>query len=163
MLKNKAKFDLWLPALFDGQFHWDFLKPAFYGTKVMPMDFDAVIERYSSCLIFETKDNGKNISLGQSLTLTNQWKRPDTTIIHVQGKSQQDITGCAIYSDYEPGKQVGDYEMTKVNAFDLIYITQRWFCMASNWQCPTREEWDRQLWLWDYDRTTKKQGDNYVR
>ena len=69
MLKNYEKFNTWLPALFDGQFHWDFLKPAFKDTKIMPMDFDAVVERYGKFLIFETKSKGKQIDLGQKITL----------------------------------------------------------------------------------------------
>lgn len=162
MINNHNKFNTWLPALFDGQFHWDFLKPAFAGTKIMPMDFDAVVERNGKFLIFETKSKGKQIDLGQKITLTNQWKKDDTTIIFLEGKDPQNITGYSLYHDYQKNKNVGDFEIIKCNSFDIVFVVRRWFCMASNIAAPDRAEWDRQLWLWDNQRTKERMKNEMV-
>ena len=159
MIRNQTKFETWLPALFDGQFHWDFLKPAFNGTKIEPMDFDAVVERYGKKLIFETKSQGKKIELGQAITLTNEWKDPKCTIIHLEGKTPKNITGYALYKDYEKGKKIGDYSIIKADSFDVLYITRCWYCYASNQNIPTREQWDNQLWQWDYERNINIVGE----
>ena len=44
MINNQRLFDGAKPAGFDGLFEWDWLKGAF-GPAIMPMDFDAVVER----------------------------------------------------------------------------------------------------------------------
>jgi hypothetical protein len=69
MIYNQDKFDSAKPAGFDGIFVWDYLKKAFYPTKIQPMDFDAVVERNGCFLVFETKTPGVEIPLGQRLTL----------------------------------------------------------------------------------------------
>jgi len=155
MLHSRQRFESWLPALFDGEFHWDFLKPAFKDTKIMPMDFDAVVERRGHVLIFETKIAGKGIDIGQAITLTTAWKK-GATIIQLEGKSPEDITSYALYSEIEENKniKVGDKQLNPCDAFDIIYIVRRWFCWASGSDKPSREEWDRQIWLWDYERNS---------
>lgn len=159
MLHNEERFNQWRPALFDGQFDWDFLLPAFKETKIQPMDFDAVIERYGNLLIFETKAAGKSIELGQSITLTCAWKQ-GATVIHLEGKRPSEIEGFALYTPSEymeemgrPKEMIGSREMRKGDAFDVLFLTRKWFCFASNKKQPTREEWDKELWLWDYERT----------
>jgi len=57
------------PAGFDGVFDWDFLLPAFEGTKIQPMDIDAVVERHGRILMIETKSPNKEIPQGQKITL----------------------------------------------------------------------------------------------
>ena len=66
---SKDKFFEDLPAGFDGVFDWDFLLPIFEGTKITPMDIDAIIERNGNALIVERKRPGKDIPLGQKITL----------------------------------------------------------------------------------------------
>ncbi len=68
-IKNDKKFGEAAPAGFDGIFDWDFLLPAFAGTKIEPMDIDAIVERHGRILIFETKTPGFTIPLGQEITL----------------------------------------------------------------------------------------------
>ena len=65
------KFKKSLGAGFDGVFNWKWTEGCFGDTKIKPMDFDGVVERYGNYLIFETKDIGKPISLGQLITLNN--------------------------------------------------------------------------------------------
>lgn len=60
-IKYPKAFDGFPPAGFDGIFDWDFLKPAFGGTKIEPMDIDAFVERHGEILMFETKTLGKEI------------------------------------------------------------------------------------------------------
>jgi hypothetical protein len=68
MIKFPTVFHRDLPAGFDGLFMWDFLDGVF-GPSIRPMDFDAVVERRGSFLIFETKAPGTMIPVGQRRTL----------------------------------------------------------------------------------------------
>jgi len=145
---SKKRFESWLPALFDGEFDWDFLNPAWKGTKIRPMDFDAVIERRGHFLIYETKIPGKKIDLGQAITLTEQWKR-GSTIFVLAGKSPKEISGYAIYPETQCGQatsskiKIGDKTIIEGDATDVLYRARCWFCWASGWDVPTRAEWDR--------------------
>ena len=152
MIHSRSRFERWLPAAFDGEFDWDFLALAFKGTKIMPMDFDAVIERMGHFLIFETKSKGKSIDVGQSITLTTAWKQKGFSVIHVEGKTAPEVTGFAIYSEWDEDKscRVGDREILVKNSTDLLYVTRFWFCKAEGRTPPTRAEWDRELWMEDY-------------
>lgn len=67
MINSPQAFKEAAPAQFDGQFNWDFLKGAF-GGKIMPMDWDGVVERKGNFLVFETKHPGKEIPNGQRFT-----------------------------------------------------------------------------------------------
>lgn len=156
MIRNHQKFQQWLPALFDGEFHWDFIRPAFKGTKIEPMDYDAVVERNGHRLIMETKESGKSIPIGQQITLTNEW-RLGATILHIEGKSPSTISGYACYMEgwYAQGLKVGCKDIKQCNWTDLLYLVRCWFCAANDLATPTREEWDRELWLWDYERGMK--------
>ena len=151
-INHRQRFESWLPALFDGEFDWDFLKPCFYDTKIMPMDFDAVVERRGHFLIFETKIDGKSISVGQSITLTEMWKK-DTTIIQIMGKEPKEISAYQTYFESEKNKsvKVGSKELIAGDAFDVVYQVRRWFCWASGYEMPSRPDWDRQLWVIDYE------------
>ena len=150
MIKHPDKFSSWLPALFDGQFHWEFLKPAFGDTRIEPMDFDAVVERRGKMLILETKQPGVDILLGQALTLTQAW-RMGASIMVVSGKTPQTIDGFAIYSG-PVDCQVGDKPIKPADWTDVLYAVRRWYCMADGQPAPSREEWDNDLWLWDHAR-----------
>lgn len=125
----------------------------------MPMDFDAVVERRGHTAIFETKDAGKKIDVGQAITLTNEWSK-GSTIFHVQGKTPKEIQAFRIYAqgNFTPGIQVGDWLPQKGDAYDLVYRVRCWFCWSSGEKVPTREDWDHQLWLWDYDKTATRQA-----
>ena len=68
MIRSPEVFDRYLPAQFDGVFLWDFLKGAF-GPTIEPMDFDGVVERRGSFLVFETKAPGVPVPDGQRITL----------------------------------------------------------------------------------------------
>jgi hypothetical protein len=153
MIHSRKRFEEWLPAAFDGEFDWDILAQSFVGTKIMPMDFDAVIERNGHFLVLETKQAGKQIDKGQSITLSRAWKEKDFTIIHIVGKSAPSISGFAIYSEWDIEKQgnVGDREIKSKNAVDLVFAVRCWFCKASNLEIPSREDWDRQIWKADYE------------
>ena len=156
MLHNRLRFESWLPALFDGEFDWDFLLPAFKETKIRPMDFDAVIERKGKILIFETKIPGKNIELGQALTLTDQWRK-GATIFVLSGKTPQTIDGMATYasSQFTESLKIGDFPLKPSDFTEVLFQTRRWFCWANGWDQPSREIWERELWWWDYDRQEK--------
>lgn len=155
MIQHPRRFASWLPACFDGQFDWDFLRPAcdFHLTKIEPMDFDAVIERNGHKLIFETKRDGKDIPRGQVITLTSVWKKDGFSILHVSGKSPAAITAMAIYSGWESPKDgaVGQRPLQPADAMDVLYAVRCWFCRANGRAAPDRESWNNELWLMDYD------------
>ena len=153
MIRHKKTFESWLPALFDGEFKWDFLLPAWSGTKIQPMDLDAIIERRNHFLIFETKKPGKGIDVGQRITLTNLWRNGRSTIIFLSGKQPEEITGYCMYGEWEKDKNadIGSRDLTSADAYDVIFLVRKWFCWASGDDVPDREDWDRELWLWEYN------------
>lgn len=126
------------------------------GTKIKPMDFDAVVERKGHKLVFETKAPGTPLQVGQVITLTNEWKS-GATIFHVEGKTPDSICGLAVYAEgaHGDGKKFGDIPLNKCHWSDVLFRARRWFCWASGTAIPEREEWDRQLWQWDYERSEK--------
>lgn len=146
---SRKQFQTWLPALFDGEFDWDFLLPAFRGTKIRPMDFDCVIERNNKFLIFETKAPGKGIDTGQRITLTAQW-RLGATIFVVAGKKPEEICGLAEYApgEWREGMEVGAKALNECDALDVLFRTRRWFCWADKCPYPSREVWDKELLAW---------------
>ncbi len=93
MIRNRKAFHEFTPAGFDGVFEWDFILPAFEGTKITPMDFDAVIERNGMFLIFETKHIGAPVPLGQQITLEQiiRLGRGKVHVFVLQGKSAPSV------------------------------------------------------------------------
>jgi hypothetical protein len=153
MIHSRRRFEQWLPAGFDGEFDWDFLKMAFTGTKIEPMDLDAVVERNGHFLVFETKDTGKGVPIGQAITLRTAWRK-GFTVIHVEGKTAPEISGFAVYSEWDEDKSCdfGSRPLKKGNSVDLLYTTRAWFCRASGMKVPTRKEWEVQIWVEDYQQ-----------
>ena len=80
---------------FDGVFDWDFLLPAFAGTKIQPTDIDAAIERNGRVLIFETKEPGKPIPRGQELLLMTLLSigRGKINVMVLFGKTELTVCG----------------------------------------------------------------------
>lgn len=151
MIRNNKKFNEWLPAGFDGQFDWDFLRFSF-DRGIMPMDYDACVESKGHRLIFETKDTGGVIPLGQLITLTNEWKI-GATILLLNGKNPKSINGYSIYREgsYDPSIKIGDKKLKPCNYLDIAYIVKRWFCWSEGIDKPTRNEFENMLWVKDYD------------
>lgn len=117
-------------AGFDGLFDWDFLFPAFKGTKIQPMGLDAVVERRGKFLVFETKNKGVPIPLGQKITLEALVMKGDFTVIILRDKDHKNITGWEVWwlgrktrtlkKEYQDG-----------DSNDLINFVARWFEAAS--------------------------------
>lgn len=117
-------------AGFDGVFDWDFLLPAFEGTRIEPMDLDAFIERRGNFLGFETKDGNVPIPEGQTialreLALTGRW-----VIIVLRAKTPDKIDGWDVW--YR-GQKSGSFQQRheEGNAADLVAFVRRWFAKAS--------------------------------
>jgi hypothetical protein len=117
-------------AGFDGIFDWDFLKPAFEGTRIEPMDFDAVVERRGHFLCFETKEGFKPIPRGQELTLQSAVLAGNWTIIVLRAKRAADIEDWDVW--YR-GRAGGRLEKRHIegNSDDLVEFVRRWFLKAS--------------------------------
>ena len=79
----------------DGVFPWgwiiDSIKNVNPRSKITPMDFDAVVERNSHYLVFETKDVGVNIEMGQLITLNNLKHPKSFTVMKLWGKENPQI------------------------------------------------------------------------
>ena len=74
-------------AGFDGVFDWSWTDGCFgQESKIKPMDFDGVVERNGQFIVFETKDEGKAIPLGQFRTLLAAHKLGCFTIMLIEGK-----------------------------------------------------------------------------
>jgi len=89
MKYNEDSFDANLPAGYDGHFDWDCFKVAgcWGDTNIEPMDFDGVVERRRHYLIFETKDEGKDIPKGQKIALDNLRNAKSFTVSTIWPKS----------------------------------------------------------------------------
>jgi len=165
-IRNREKFNTWLPAAYDGEFDWDFLRAAFKNAYedsvgITPMDFDAVIERGRQVLIFETKEDASvPIKYGQGRTLQTMWREKKCTIVHLIGKTPQTISGAAWYHGNEKCKtdMIGDREILPCNAAKLVYHVYRWRLWAEGREsaAPDFDEFiSHQLWLNDYDGDAK--------
>ena len=110
---------------FDGVFPWgwiiDAIKDANPDSKITPMDFDAVVERKSHYLIFETKDEGVDIAKGQLITLDNLKNPKSITVMKIWGKENP--------TKMEINGHNGSIQI--VSEFDKMknYVT-RWYQMA---------------------------------
>lgn len=83
------------PANFDGVFEWDFLSGCF-PRGIMPMDFDAVVEIGGHFLVFETKEPGKKVDIGQAQAFKKLLRNPAFTVFMLWGKTPQTITKLVV-------------------------------------------------------------------
>lgn len=130
-IKYQDTFDKAKPARFDGLFDWDFLLPAFKGTKIEPMDIDAVVERKGYILVFETKNAGKEIPLGQQLTL-------ETLIKIGKGRIQLIVIFCRPGGEVESveewvykNNEVRKTPRTPCDKDYILSIVTAWFAMIN--------------------------------
>lgn len=123
-INHPERFGRAKPAGFDGVFEWDFLLPAFAGTKITPMDIDCIIERNGQFLVFETKDNGAPIPRGQVITLETLAMTGLFTIVVLHAKTERDVNGWDIWRRGRNGlvkkHREGDAEA-------LMRFTRSWF------------------------------------
>ena len=89
MIRNEDNFNADLPAAYDGKFDWDIFHESkcFGNTKIQPMDFDGVVERKCHYLVFESKDVGKDVPMGQAITLNNLHEAKSFTVFVIWPKS----------------------------------------------------------------------------
>lgn len=98
MIIYPDRFKQAVPCGFDGVFEWDFLKGAF-GKKIMPMDIDALVERFGNFLLFETKDIGVPVPIGQMITLNALHKTGLFTVFFIYGKLKPEA--CEIWTPHK--------------------------------------------------------------
>jgi hypothetical protein len=111
---------------FDGVFPWgwiiDEIKKVDPKSKITPTDFDCVVERNSHYLVFETKNVGKEIDIGQVIALNNLKHPKSFTVIKIWGKENP--------VKMEINKQSG--EIINVTDFnEMKSWVNRWFKMAN--------------------------------
>lgn len=131
MIRAQKAFYEHLPAAFDGVFNWDWLIPAFAGTKIEPTDIDAVVERRGKVLFFETKPNGKQVSTGQQITLETLVRlgRGAIRVMILYGKNQEDIQSMEEYR-YIDGR-VAKREIN-CNRETVLNRVKAWFDWANS-------------------------------
>lgn len=142
MIRNKANFYHSLPAGFDGEFDWDFLIPAFEPTKIQPMDIDGIVERNGHFLVFETKDEGKDIPVGQSITLNALHQLGVFTLFFLYGKNKQEFTKFEIA--WPNTTEVLDIDLKDNPKAVILEYTKKWF-YAANRKTASKvmDYWDR--------------------
>lgn len=129
MIKYPQTFEQFRPAGFDGLFDWDFLRPAWLGTNIEPMDIDAMVERKGKILLFETKTEGKEIPVGQKIALERLLVigRGDIHLMVIYGKDIRSIVAM------EEWQFRNDVIMHPRRACDAGYVLERvsaWFRWA---------------------------------
>jgi len=134
MIKYPRRFNQAQPANYDGLFDWDFLEPAFAGTLIMPMDIDAVVERRGKVLIFETKDVGVDIPLGQKITLETLLRigRGSIYLMIIYGKTPNTIEGL---DEWGCGYKGGGIVYKGYQECDADFVLKRvsaWFAWANS-------------------------------
>lgn len=131
MIKHPKRFKESNPAGYDGLFDWDFLRPAFNGTKIEPMDIDAVVERHGYFLVFETKKPDKEIPQGQAITLESLvlLGRGRVLVLVLYGKNPEEIEGMEQWA-YSGGKVIKIHK--PCNADDVLNKVTAWFNFANN-------------------------------
>jgi len=132
MIKNPKRFSQAQPANFDGVFDWDFLIPAFVGTKIEPTDIDAMVERHRRILLFETKEPSRQIPQGQVIALEALLTigKGNIYLMILYGKTDDTIVGMDEWY-YKNGaiKQRGFHQC------DCGYVVERvskWFNWANS-------------------------------
>lgn len=130
VIKYKETFDKMKPANYDGFFDWDFLLPAFKGTKIEPMDIDGVVERRGNILMFETKNIGIDIPLGQKITLETFIKlgKGKITIFVLYGKSADTIKGMEEWN-YCKGKIIKN--TIECDMSYVLLMVESWFKLVN--------------------------------
>ncbi len=78
------------PAGFDGAFHWAWANECFPNPKDRLMDIDGFKDRRGQILIFETKDLGVKIPLGQMIGLKTLHRTGVVAVMLVWGKEEPD-------------------------------------------------------------------------
>jgi hypothetical protein len=127
-IKYRRSFEAARPAGFDGEFDWDFLLPAFEGTKITPMDLDCVVEKNGKFLVFETKLKDAPISLGQQIMLERLVETKLFNVIILRGKRAEDIHSWDHWFEKSSRVEKKYYEG---EAADLTAFVRRWF----EWAC----------------------------
>lgn len=122
-IKHPRGFAESAPPGFDGVFDWSWTLDAFAGTKIQPMDIDAIVERNGQFLIFETKDEGVQIPRGQMITLERLHQIRCVSLFLVWGK-ERFKHGQFWYPACSRREEVVGVESAK-------QLVRRWFAWAS--------------------------------
>lgn len=78
-------------AGFDGVFDWSWTDGCFGAGKITPMDFDGLVERKGNFILFETKDVGVPIPVGQMYTFKSAYDLGCFTILFIEGKTKPEM------------------------------------------------------------------------
>jgi len=130
MIKSQKSFFENLSAGFDGVFDWDFLLPAFEGTKIEPMDIDAAVERHGKVLLIETKSPGKAIPLGQEITLKTLLGigKGSICVMVIYGKAAQSIVA---FEEWHWHNGVIEVKKTQCESSYVLKRVTEWFRWAN--------------------------------
>jgi len=114
---------------FDGIFDWAFTQGAVGKGLITPMDIDGIIERKGKFLVFETKDNGKDVPRGQLITFTKLYELKCFTILFIQGKTTHEKVMAWCQPGFYGGKKYSNF--VPCNDVKLNNFTKKWYEFAN--------------------------------
>ena len=131
-IRHRDSFEHGLPAGYDGEFDWDFLKQCWAGS-IDPTDIDAMVERKGHFLLFETKDNGKKVPLGQKIALARlvDIGRGRITVLIVRGKRYDECGSFWMWRNFKPMKPAL-WACTVAGPGALTQVCNQWFVHADS-------------------------------
>ena len=134
-IKHPDTFIRTAPQQFDGVFDWSWTQGCF-GTKpdgspsrITPMDIDAVIERKSHFLIFETKGVGVPVPNGQMYMLQAMYRRGGATMLFIQGKLAPEKAMVWCESGFKNGRVMQDFADT--DRLRMHEFVKSWYQFAN--------------------------------
>jgi hypothetical protein len=155
MIKNQEFFDGSLPAGFDGIFVWDLIKkhalPKFGGVDLM--DIDAILEKNTRFLLFETKVKGSKIPNGQKYTLKALHSLGCFTIIvikfSIDEKDLRYISGIwVMMPDDKDYQRIDSIKSTNEDRLNLLLnLVRNWYRDAENKGALSIRKDKLTLWL----------------
>ena len=111
-IKYPETFIRTLPPGSDGVFDWSWSSGATKGTNISPMDLDGIIEKNGNFIIFETKNPGVPVALGQRITLTRLYENLNTTVVIIQGKIIPEMIKTMCQDGFRNGQIMLDFSAT---------------------------------------------------
>ena len=96
-------------AGFDGVFDWSWTQGCFGEKKITPMDFDGLVERKGNFILFETKNLGVEVPVGQLYTFQSAYDLGCFTILFIQGKTKPEFVKVWCQPNFYKGKCQEEY------------------------------------------------------
>lgn len=114
---------------------YDIFLGCFGDTKIMPADLDFIVERHGKFLVMEFKEIGKDMFIGQDITLKKLSKLPGFTVFLAYHEPRKKCHECESVHDspnFVSMKIYPNGELFKINNEILISFVKNWYKQADN-------------------------------